>query len=425
MAVDTKTAVMGVFLIGIVAMAGWVGFLYVNPVTKIKKETEEDTEYIYVYPPAEQYGIPSDWSDAPVDASFTIYNETGDALTVTLQDILDGVTLYNDEQTDPTIDRHTHKYEYMEVYTVQDPISGKYFTGVDMLDVLESKYVFYSWDLRCESNQDEASDIYINTGDICWRMDDDKPTIIAIAAEGKWLQDSSIGSQCGNFSIIGVDTAPVYDLSEIVTENEWEVKIYVNDTLQPFRVNRTNIEDPYNPLGWTYSYDKEVEKYITLDGKEYNTGEMTYNRTYWGLNMSYIVNQTSAKDYNFTLQAVSADGWGNIIFNNTDVHNGLSWPGPYSTSKKGANPTNNNGYTRVNSSNIQPLPETDKLMVLAYMEQKFYEYGLYGPDPEWEKGYIKSYHKGPFYLIIPGKTRNYYGGWVTEIRITSYVGPIP
>ena len=408
---ETKDFAIGVLLIGLVAMAGWIGMLYVNPVTKIKTKEEEETEYI-TKTVTEETGLPDDWDLAELDASFSVFNETGGEITVKMSDILNGISLYYTQEADP-LGRKTqeHKYEYMELRTVDDPLSGRTFTGVNILDVLEFAGVFFAWNISCKTNNEVLySNVYFNTstGDII-NLDSKPlylPTIVAIAADGLWLPDLGYG----NFSVIqGQSSQSVYDLKEIRTISEWKIDIIVNGNVE-YQVNRTNIINPYYPNGWHWEYHKN----FTTDENAYMGGRMTYNRTFWGVNMSHIINQTSAKNYNYTMRAISVDNWPSISFNNTDVNSGLVYPENY-------------GYINYtdNPPDGVPLPQTDLLMTLVYMEQKFIEYGLFPTDPIWDKGYYDGYGTGPIHLVIPGMTKNNHPKFVKSIEITTYVGPIP
>ena len=85
---ETKDLIIGILLIGMVSVAGWVGFLYVNPHTKTIKKTDEETKYIYIdVPPTYDSGLPDDWSNAPNTSKIILYNETGDAVEITLGQI--------------------------------------------------------------------------------------------------------------------------------------------------------------------------------------------------------------------------------------------------------------------------------------------------------------------------------------------------
>ncbi|MFX0141301.1 MAG: hypothetical protein ACFFDN_47115 [Candidatus Hodarchaeota archaeon] len=411
--IDRKDVAIGLLVIGLVALAGWVGFLYASPVTKTKTEEEEETIYITTKTKTiEEIGLPDDWGLAELDASFSVFNETGGEISVKMSDILNGISLYYNQEADP-LGRKTqeYKYEYMELRTVDDPLSGRTFTGVNILDVLEFAGVFFAWNISCKTNNvDLYPNAYFNvsTGDII-NLDTKPlylPTIVAIAADGLWLPDLGYG----NFSIIqGLSSESIYDLKEIRTMSEWEVDIIV-DGIVEYQVNRTNIIDPHYPDGWHWEYHKN----FTGSYNAYMGGRMTYNRTFWGVNMSYIINQTNAENKNYTMRAVSVDGWLSNIYNNTDINFGLVYPENY-------------GYVNYtdNPPTGVPLPETDLLITLVYMEQKFFEYGLFASDPIWDKGYYDGYNGGAFHIVIPGMTKDQHPGYVKSIEITTYAGPIP
>ncbi|MBD3254217.1 MAG: hypothetical protein GF383_03950 [Candidatus Lokiarchaeota archaeon] len=406
MAVDIKLAAIGALIVGMVAMAGWVGFLYVNPVTRTK--TEEDEETVYVPTTVtEETGLPDDWGLADYDATFTVYNETGGAFEVTMADIFNGISLYYNQEADPQ-GRETQefKYEYMELLSVDDPLTGRTFTGVNILDVLEFAQTFYAWNFSCKTkNMGNYANDYFNTSTADVVKDwDSSPMIVAIAADGVFLPDLGYG----NFSVIRTgSTDSVYDLEEIRALDEWEIDIYINGTLSPYKINRTNVIDNNYPSGWHYEYYKYPEK---------SGGRMNFNRTYIGRNMSSLINNTNAKDYNYELQAIAIDDWASVTLNNTDINFGLVYPENYGyVNKSGGIP----------AGGPYPLPETDNPIVISYREKVFTEYGLFPTDPPYDKFYNLGYFGGPYQLIIPGQTSNKYSSLIDRIEITIYTGPIP
>ncbi|MFX1337704.1 MAG: hypothetical protein ACFFDK_03760 [Promethearchaeota archaeon] len=429
MDVDAKTAAIGILLIGVVAMAGWVGFLYVNPVTKTKTKEEEKTVYVIqtktITEEAIRDGIPLNFSGLDFNSYITIYNETGDENRVYLSDILQGINLYWEQEDQPDYKRiNEYKPEYMELNSVVDEVTGGVYTGVDLMDLLCFANCYYADNISCKGTSGGTNG-YFNTTmqDVVYkssRTGGRHPTIIAIAANDTFLD---------NFALVQGDSdQTVYDLQEIRALTEWEIEIYVNDVLQHFRINRTTIVDPNYPDGWTYGYFKEPSS---------ANGQYNYNRTYWGTNMSSLLDQCEDIDIlstNFNITEITlVDGvygiekleWGpqnlnltyscGLTFNNTDVRDGLDYPLKY-------------GVVNATETELPKITDPALIMVMAYKERRLSEYGVtrisgvFLPTSEdpWDKGYRMKYGGGPFQLIIPGQTGNNYPKWVTRIYITTF-----
>jgi len=131
---ENKDKIIGILLIAIVGLAGGLGFVLI-----ISQLPNDGT------------GLPDDWSTAPNSAYFMLYNQTGASLTVTLKDILDGVSLAYEEQNAGGSEINEYK-KVIYPYTFLEPSSGLYVTGVDILDVLEAYDTNFGWDLKFTSN---------------------------------------------------------------------------------------------------------------------------------------------------------------------------------------------------------------------------------------------------------------------------------
>jgi hypothetical protein len=209
---ENKDIIIGILLIASVGLAGGLGFVLI---TSPPTPTEDPTNL---------FGLPEDWSTAPNASYFMLYNQTGASLTVTLKDILDGVALAYEEQNAGGSEINEYK-KVIYPYTFLEPSSGLYVTGVDILDILEAYDTNFGWDLKFTSNFGHELDI--TTGDIVTKMyeGDEESVIIVIAANKKWLGESSLGKQWGNFSIVGEQmSSSIYDLQKIDVLSNWTVE---------------------------------------------------------------------------------------------------------------------------------------------------------------------------------------------------------
>ena len=421
--IGRKDAAIGLLIIGLVAMAGWVGFLYVNPNIETKTDEEETTIYVYYSPPSYKYGLPDDWSTAPNASAITLYNETGDAITIKLKQILDYVNKWY--QTDPEIygDKSYWWEKRLEPITVNDP-SGIPITGVNILDLLRVFDCNFVGEMEFTSFNDTASKLTMEVVDLANIIDNDAPVILALAANKQWLKQSIIGDRCGNFSIFSWDTMEdeeieytCYDLKQIKVTKNWTitVNVYNNDMSpnQTLVLDAFNITDAYGTKPYNYTYE--------------NTAWWNFNRNYYGTNISQIVNYTTAKNTDYVLNITFAPGDIQPAtkgkrkvysytknFNYTDVEIGLANNGTHIIG---------NHVDLVNGSIPMLKAEKDPLMCITNKIKYGYEikYGdpAEGFNSPWEQFYNEGYP--PFKFILPGGARSrFYNGVVgINIRILS------
>jgi len=398
---ENKDIIIGILLIATVGLAGGLGFVLITS-QPYKPPTEDPTNL---------FGLPDDWNTAPNSSYFMLYNQTGAAIKVTLKDILDGVALAYEEQEVNGSEINEYK-KVIYPYTFLDPSSGLYVTGVDLLDILEKYDTNFGWDLTISSGSGYTLDL--TTGDIITNMyegGDKKPYIVAIAANKKWLAESPLGPSWGNFTFLGREyPSAIYDMNSVEIWSNWTVEVVINGTVE-YVIDQNNMT--LNEYDDTYAYDRD--------------DWWTFNRHYWGRNISEIISLTTAGDLNYTVRFWSVDGWATPWpfgkykeprYNNTHVETGIVPPYP-----RWANGYLNDTADLVNATEV--LPETDLLMALVYADQEFGESGQGITDPVWPYRRMCGYHRGPFYIIIPGRPRENYLKYVTRIEITSYSGPIP
>jgi hypothetical protein len=388
---ENKDIIIGILLIASVSLAGGLGFVLITSTPTPPPPG-----------PTDLFGLPDDWSTAPNSSYFMLYNQTGASLMVTLEDILDGIALAYEEQSAGGSEINEYK-KVIYPYTFLEPSSGLYVTGVDILDVLEAYDTNFGWDLKITSNFGHELDI--TTGDIVTKMyeGDEESVIIVIAANKKWLGESSLGEQWGNFSIVGEQmSSSIFDLQKIDVLSNWTVEIVVNGT----------VEYVIDPMNMTYNGYDDVYHYDRDDW-------WSFNRHYWGRNISEIISHTSAAGLNYTMRAWSVDGYASprpfggkkeVRYNNTEIENGILPP--------------RESWDLINDTDV-PMPLTDLLMSLVYADQEFGETGQGITDPIWPYRRMCGYGRGPFYLIVPGRPRDTYISHVNRIEITSYIGPIP
>ena len=404
--IDGKDAVLGILLISVIGLGGFLGYMIITlpaPCEQCDDPTECDP--CVPDPIPNPWGLPDDWSTAPNATYFTINNGTH-VFNITLGEILDGVALALDEETNGNGAEINEYKNPLYLYTVQDEVSGIYYTGVDVLDILERWNTNFAFNMSFNSTHtpDGYNSIrYLNmsTGDIISKMyeNDEEPVIIALAANKGWLP----GSKLGNFTILGKNMAEsISNLENITILDSWIVKVYVNDTLEL-------IIDPTNMTTNEYTDNYWHED---LDW-------WSFNRTYWGRNISEIISHTSAAGLNYSVRIWSVDNWATPRpfgggkenrYNNTDVEDGIIPPW---------NPAKD-----LVSDDV-PIPVPDVVMNLVYADQEHGETGQGITDPIWPYRLMNGYHRGPFYALIPGRPRANYLSHVNKIDITSYTGPIP
>jgi len=388
---EIKDKIIGILLITIVGLSGGLGFVLITS----QLPTEE---------PTHPFGLPEDWGTAPNASYFMLYNQSGASIKVTLKDILDGVALAYEEHNAGGSEINEYK-KVIYPYTFLEPSSGLSVTGVDILDVLEAYDTNFGWDLKFTSNLESEFEMTTTTGNIITKMYEGskESVIIAIAANKQWLGESALGEQWGNFSIVGEQmSSAVHDLQKIDVLSNWTVEVVVNGTVK-YVIDPMNMT--YNGYDDTYHYDRD--------------DWWSFNRHYWGRNISEIISHTSAAGFNYTMRAWSVDGWASprpfgkkpeVPYNNTEIENGILPP--------------RESWDLVNDTAV-PLPLTDLLMSLVYADQEFGETGQGITDPIWPYRKMCGYHRGPFYLLVPGRPRDVYISHVNRIEITYYTGSIP
>ncbi|MFX0030362.1 MAG: hypothetical protein ACFE8B_14210 [Candidatus Hermodarchaeota archaeon] len=399
---DNKDILIGILLIGIVGISGGLGYLLIAGPEIFGPASEGSTNL---------FGLPDDWNTAPNASYFTIYNQTGASIQVTLKDILDGVALALEEQAAGGPEINEYK-DIIYPYTFLDPVSGYYLTGVDLLDILEKYDTALGWDLTITSSYGHT--LEITTGEIISRMyhGTEDPIIVAIAANKRWLGESPLAPSWGNFSFIGKQfPSAVYDITQVEVMSNWTVDVVVDGEVEYIiDLNNMNLNE-YND---EYHY--------------YRDDWWDFHRLYWGRNISEIISHTPAAGKNYTVRFWSADDWATpwpfggkkeLRYNNTHVEEGITPPYP-----QWANGNLNTTADLINATMV-PMPKSDLLMALVYADQELGETGQGITDPIWPYRRLCGYHRGPFYVIIPGRPRNTYLSHIVQIDITTYTGPIP
>ncbi len=399
---DKKDTLIGILLIGIVGISGGLGYLIIAG-PKIFGPPSEG--------PTNLFGLPDDWNSAPNASYFMIYNQTGGSIKVTLKDILDGVDLAIEEQAagGPGIN------EYKDIiypYTFLDPASGFYITGVDLLDILEKCNIPFGWDLTFTSSYGHT--LELTTGEIISQMyhADEDPIMVAIAANKEWLGESPLAPNWGNFTFIGKQfPSVIHDLTQVEVINNWTVEVVVDDNVE-YTIHQSNMK--LNEYDDEYHYDRD--------------DWWDFHRHYWGRNISEIISHTPAAGKNYTVRFWSVDDWATpwpyggkkeLRYNNTHIEEGVIPPYP-----QWANGDLNTTDDLINATMV-PMPKSDLLMALVYADQELGETGQGITDPSWPYRRSCGYHRGPFYVIVPGRPRNVYLSHIVRIEITSYTGPIP
>jgi hypothetical protein len=386
---EKKDIALGVLLIAVVGLGGGLGYVIIAGPT--------------LFAPSEQpvFGLPDDWSNAPNSSFFMLYNQTGAAINVTLGSILEGVNLALEQATGGSMFNEYKKV--IHPYTYYEPELNLYLTGVDLLDILEAYDTNFGWDVEITSG--EGHSLNLTTGDIISRMyeGEEQSVILVLAVNKQWLSDSSLGPNWGDFAFMGQQmSSAVYDVESITVGTNWKVEVVVNGT----------IEFVIDPMNMTLNGYDDVYRYDRDDW-------WTFNRHYWGRNISEIISHTSAVDLNYTVRLWSVDGWASPRpfgqrkenrYNNTEVENGITPP--------------RESWDLINSTSV-PLPKTNLLMSLVYADQEFGESGQGITDPVWPYRRMCGYNRGPFYVLVPNRPREVYISHIIKIDITTYNGSIP
>jgi hypothetical protein len=386
--IDKKDALIGIFAIVAVGLAGGLSYVIIaNPVT------EPTTVY--------HQGLPENWNTAPNASYFSLFDVHGVEHVITLGEILEGVQLYLDDLESDSIKEWKN---YYELTTIQDPISGHYITGVNILDILEEKEIYYAGDLEFETDDSVSREVH--TADIIAKSYAKKGKtyfVLALAINQMWLQDSPYYNSMGNFSIMGLDPNDnFYNFNQVFVMNNWTIDIIVNGTTELSLDAWDLIQNPYSAV---YKYD--------------STTDWAANRQYWGKNVSEIIGMTTANlqpDYSVTFRA--ADGFTTPFwkseppYNKSEVENGMYNNGTHVI------PRSDDDYVNGTDTSLGvPIPATNLVMNLAWKIQEFGEsYDGVFDDP-WPAPSILSYSSGPFNVQIPGRNRANYAKWVTEIIV--------
>ncbi len=207
------------------------------------------------------------------------------------------------------------------------------------------------------------------------------PIFVGIVCDKQWLNASSIQSSAnyGNFSVFGNTRAGNQRVKNLATMNitsHWQVAVKVNGVTE-FVLDRTNIT--VNESTHRYGYSDNA------------TGK-NWDNTFTGRTLADIVNCTTAKELAYTVNFTTLDDWGSTWkYNKTEIQNGLP---PSSCSQIGTPP--------------ETLSTNGLLMTI---------YTLIAPGAGTPTHNLVS-PGGPFRLVVPGLTRNYYMKLLTEIKIT-------
>ncbi|MHA1670219.1 MAG: hypothetical protein ACTSV5_06520 [Promethearchaeota archaeon] len=386
---DKKDIFIGILAIVTVGLAGGLGYLIIaNPLTG------EPTT------PVLNQGLPEDWSMAPNSSTFTLYDVHGVEHIISLGEILEGVQIYLD---DLEADSMSEWKNYLELTTIKDPISGQYVTGVNILDILEEKSIYFAGDLEFATEDSVTREIH--TADIISKSYAKKGKtyyLLVLAINQEWLHDSPYYTSMGNFSIMGLDPNDnFYNFNQVTVMNNWTIDVNVNDVTELTLDAWDLIQDP----------DTAVYQYESTTG-------WGANRQYWGKNVSDIIAMTTAgnqSDYEVTFKA--ADGFSTPFwkseppYNKTEVENGMY------NNETHVIPRSDDDYVNGTETSGVPIPVTDLIMNLAWKIQEFGETYDGILDDVWAVPKILSYSSGPFNVQIPGRNRANYAKWVTEINI--------
>jgi hypothetical protein len=374
-----KDLIIGLSLIIIVGVSGTIGlFLILN------SPTQEESR-----------GLPKNWDNAPISAFFTL-NDNTESFTITLGNILEGIQLAIEEEQDTSGANINEYKDVIYYYTFYHQTLDCYITGVDLLDILEKYDINFAYNISIKSLGGE--NVSITSGQIMKKMYEGvkDPLVIAIAADGRWLADSSLGSGYGNFSLLGKNwNIQLNNIKQIDIVENWTVNVEVNGILE-YSIDSNNMKD--NEFTANYSYDR--------------SDWWNYNRQYWGRNISEIISLTSAFGKNYTVSFYAGDGvvspsLDNRPYNQTDVEMGII--PPWEEDDK----INGTLY-----SPPVPMHASNLLMNLVYKDREFGEIGGSITDPIWPYAKYCGYHRGPFYLIVPGRPRSAYIKYIYKIEIS-------
>ncbi len=377
-----KDIYIGISLIAIVAIAGGIGLVFILNQPKSQEEGYK--------------GLPADWSTAPNDAYFMLDNQTN-TIKITLSNILEGVQLAIEEDEDSSGARIN---EYKDViYCYQFYYDDHLVTGVDLLDVLEKFDTFYANEMNLTA-KGQAEQEQVSSQDIVKKMykGPEDPLVIVIAADNKWLADSPLGTTYGNFSIIGKNwNVECLNLEKVTVLDNWTVSVQV-DGVDEYEITPQNMN--LNEFTANYSYNR--------------FDDWTYNRQYWGRNVSEIISHTSANGKNYTLRIYAIDGVispseGSSPYDQLDVEDGIT---PPFIAADRVNKT-------LDDLTGVPLPNTDLLMCLIHKQRELGETGFGVTDPVWPYPRELGYVSGPYSLIVPGRPRGQYIKYLYLINVTT------
>jgi len=385
---DKKDAFIGILAIVAVGLAGSLGyFIVANPLSGGSST------------PVLNQGLPEDWSTAPNSSTFKLFDVHGVEYDISLGEILNGVQIYLDDLAAGSLSDWKN---YYELTTIQDPVSGQYVTGVNILNILEEKGIYFAGDLKFATGDSITRDIH--TADIIAKSYAKSKTyyVLVLAINQEWLQDSPYYSVMGNFSIMGLDPNDnFYNFNQVSVMNNWTIDLIVNGVLNSSLDAWDLIQDPYTAV---YQYE--------------STSGWGANRQYWGKNVSEIIATAVAgqPDYEVTFRA--ADGFVTPFwiweppYNRSEVENGMY--------NNGTNviPRSDDDYVNATDTSLGvPIPATNLIMNMAWKIQEFGETYNGIADAAWPVPKILSYSSGPFNVQIPGRNRANYAKWVTEIII--------
>ena len=374
-----KDLIIGLGLIVIVGISGTIGLLFLLNQSEQKQPR----------------GLPKNWDSAPSSAFF-ILNSYNESINVTLGSILEGIQLAIEEGQDPSGANINEYKDIIYYYTFYHQTLDSYITGIDLLDILEKYDINFAYNISIQSIG--GNNVSITSGEIIKKMYEgvEDPLVLAIAADGKWLADSSLGEDYGNFSLLGKNwNIQLKNIRQIDIIDNWTVNVVVNGTTE-YIIDQSNMME--NKFTANYSYDR--------------SDWWNYNRQYWGRNVSEIISLTSASGKNYTVRFHAIDG---VIspsllerpYNRTDVERGIN--PPWTAEDK----INGTLYDPA-----VPMLPTHLLMNLVYKDREFGEGWGSTTDPFWPYARYCGYHRGPFYLIVPGRPRDAYIKYIYKISIT-------
>ncbi len=446
--IEPKEALIGLLIIGLVAMAGWIGFLYVNPITKMKTDEDEINIYSTITVLRDyKTGLPDDWSNAPLTSSITLYNETGDPVIITLKQILEYVEKWEEtnEEVDPSKKDWWEKR--LEPITIQNA-NGIPITGVDILEVLRVFDCNFAGGLKFESNDPDVTDLDMEVVDMCNIIDtDDSGFVLGLAVDKKWLRYSPIADENkGDFLIYGKEVTIIdedytnmteiveyqcYNITTVTVTKNWtiDVNIFNSDGSpnQTLTLDAFNITKAYNaPVPYEYE----------------NTAWWYFNATYQGTNISQIVEYTKAKGTDYLLNITFSPGdcqpadanYKNKrglfsdadYFNWTDVedhiaHNGTHTVGDHVDYVNWTLPASKPYRDHMEATGAH-MPASNLKMCITNKIQYFYSYfddPTDGDPGEYNDPWGGFYNDGypPFKLIIPGLGQPRYFNGIVEINI--------